>query len=880
MAKALLIAEKPSLMRDVQNVYQKRGFKDQIDFIAFHGHSMKLGEPGEQNEDWNKWDINLLPMIPEKFKYKVNDVNTFNAIKKKIKEGNYDYLINCCDPDREGCAIFHTFYQYLNCKLPVQRIWILDTTEDNIYVALNNMQDDLKTPMLVNMTKSSLLRAEFDWLVGMNFSRAVSLRSNASKGVAIGRVMTPTLKMIVDRELEIKNFIPKDSWVIKGLFDKKFDGIYFTEESKDGVKFDTEQEARNYANNICKDGVVESVEKKKETKYAPNLYSLGDIQKDANRSYGYTFQETLDIIQALYEKKLLSYPRTDCRFLSSKLAESFPKMLKAISSIGELSKVVNQILDNNDLIKKTMNNKKYVDDKKVTAHYAITPTGAPFQYDNLTESEKNIMLLVAKRLVAIFLPPIISQKTVVISKFGEDRFKTNGSILLDKGYSVIYGTSFNQNEIPPINKGDKLSLENIELIKKTTTPPNRYTDGSLGEAMMYAGKFTDDADEKAILKEVEGIGTPATRASIMEKLITTKTVVRKGKTFYPTDYGISLILNLKGKAVTSVEMTAKWEALLKKVEEGEIKDIQFKNSMNKYIREEVEVFKKSSFDLEGIESRKSGGNVIGKCPVCGEDVIEGKDYYFCKNYKKTCKLIVGKTTMGAKISKKDLVLLLAGKETSEKSFTFKDGKKGKGKLILDKEGLLRFAGKSGGANTVKVIEGVKCPKCGSIMKETNSFYLCEKYKDGCDFLIGKKIMGADITKEDFLNILDGKETEEKEFYFEKSKSKGKGKLKLKADKSLVIVFPEQKKVGKCPKCGKDIVDTGKYFKCVDYKKGCDFLISQDFCNAKISLTDLKTMLEGKETEEKTFTWKSNKTGQAKLTFDKDFKLTFVFADKK
>lgn len=783
MAKALLIAEKPSLMRDVKDVYEKRGFKDTIDFIAFRGHSMMIANPKDQNAEWEKWKIDLLPMIPNPFKYKVKNVSVFNSIKDKIQKGNYDYLINCCDADREGCAIFHTFYRFLKCKLPVKRIWALDTTPDNIYTELNNMRDDLKNPMLVNMTKSSLLRGEFDWLVGMNLSRAITLKSNANTGIAIGRVMTPTLKMIVDRELEIKNFKPKDTWIINGTFDNKYDGIYFDNDNKDGIKFDTEQDALNYSKNMSKNGIVESANKRKEIRYAPNLYSLGDIQIDANRSYGYTFQETLDIIQALYEKRLLSYPRTDCRYLSSKLSESFPKMLKAISSISELSNSINKILNDNSLIKKTMTNKKYVDDKKVTAHYAITPTGAPFEYNNLDKSEKNIMLLVAKRLVSIFLPPIIFQKTIIITKVGEDRFKTNGSIVLDKGFSIIYGTSFNQNEIPMINKGDKVLLTNTNLIQKTTIPPKRYTDGSLGEAMMYAGKFVDNVDDKAVLKEVEGIGTPATRAPIMEKLIKTKTAERKGKTFFPTEYGMSLILNLKGKAITSVKMTAQWETLLKKVEKGEIDDIQFKNNMNKYVEKETESFKQSSFKLSGIETKKNIGNIIGKCPVCGDNIIEGKNYYFCQNYKKTCNFIIGKTTMGAQISKKDISLLLSGSVTPLKSFVFKDKRNVKGQLKLDKDGKLKFASN----NNIKVLDGIKCPKCGASIKSTNSYYLCDKYKKGCDFIIPKNFCNAKITLNDLHILLKKENTEEKNFTWKSNKT-GKAKLKLDDNCRLLFVF--------------------------------------------------------------------------------------------
>lgn len=662
MAKALLIAEKPDLMRKVKSVYERLGHNDTIDFVAFHGHSMGLKLPKEYKEEWGLWRKENLPMIPDKFEYKPIDTQTFNSIKKKIKEGNYDYLINCCDPDREGQHIFHSFYTSIGCKLPVKRMWHLDLTDTELKNNLDNLKDDLKEPMLYNMTAASKLRAVADWLVGMNFTTAFSL--NIGQKANIGRVMTPTLKILTDRELDIRNFVPTNFWEVESNFGNQYKGVYFDHENENNTKFLDKNKAKNFIKELGKQGIVEKVEQKKETKYAPNLYSLASIQVDANKVYGFTVDETLRIVQSLYEKQLLSYPRTDCSYLSTGEAKKFPSMLSAIKDIPDVKLFVDSVIGDNTLIKKTMTNKKYVDDKKVTAHYAIIPTGQKFNYNNLPQNEQKIMLLVAKRLISIFLPPIVSNKTTIITDVNGKKFNTTGSVIVDKGFSVVFGKSFNDNQLPPVKKGDTIDLVDTKLIEKVTSPPQRYTDATLIPAMENAGRFIDDDDMKEVLKASNGIGTPATRSNIIDKLVKLNMIERKKKAFYVTEYGVSIIQSLGAHKVASPIMTADWEEKLRQVESNELKPMVFYNELMDYIRTE-------SINMLNMETKVVGSNQgesIGVCPVCGTAMKESKDYYMCSKYKNPCTFIVGKTYLGAKISKTEIKKILEGKSTKSLNF--------------------------------------------------------------------------------------------------------------------------------------------------------------------------------------------------------------------
>lgn len=782
MAKALLIAEKPALMRNVKAVYEKYGHKDEIHFKSFAGHTMGLIQPQEYNTDWEKWNLDTLPMIPEKFRYAPTKYKfkIYKEIKDEVLNGGYDYVINCCDAGREGQHIFFSFYDSIGCKLPVKRMWHHDYTDKELKRALDNLRDE-KEPALINMTKASKLRAYFDWLIGMNFTRTFSIIGG--KKANIGRVMTPTLKIIVDRELEIKNFIPKDFWEIEADFGK-YKGVYF---NKDGeTQFFDKTKAEAVIKSLLKEGTIVDVEEKKEMRFAPELHSLANLQNEANKVFGYTMSETLAITQSLYEKQLLSYPRTDSAHLTTAISKEFKKLLKPLLTINEIKDTVNDVMNDNSKLEAVGKNKKYVDGNKVSDHYAITPTGLTPDFSKLTQKETNIYTLVAKRFLSIFLPPMVTMKTTIITEDNKNKFKTVGSVLVDLGYMALYSSKFANNIIPKVTKGEKVEYKGSKLLAKKTSAPTRYTDETLNNSLEKAGKFVDDEELKEVLKGAKGIGTPATRGDIVEKLVSLKMIERKRKSFYALDYGISIIQNLRDSDIVSPELTAKWEQKLSEIETCKYDANDFYKEMIDYIKISTENMKNMNVQLQ------KSSNSIGVCPKCGRNFIEGKSYYLCTGYEKgkpnSCNFVVPKVLWGSKISVNEMKKILEGKETKEYPFKIeKNGQKKEwtAKLVFNKsKGKIDFAKKENSKGICK------CPSCNGEIKEGKSYYLCENYKKTCSVIIPKEYKDAKITKTDVKALLNGKETEEKEF---KWKNGNKGKAKLKYTSKLEFIFNNNRK---------------------------------------------------------------------------------------
>lgn len=772
--KALLIAEKPSLMKDILNVYRKFGHKDTIDFKSFAGHTMSLQEPKLYNPTWEKWDLNVLPMIPTEFKYLPTKerLTIYKEIKKTIEDGGYDYIINACDPGREGQHIFFSFYDSLNLKIPVKRIWHNDQTEGELQRALTNLRDE-NEPALRNMTIASKYRAYFDWLVGLNSTRAISVIAN--KKINVGRVMTPVLNILVERELELRNFVPKDFWEIEGDFGA-YKGIYFDDKNENETKFMHRAKAEAVIAKLGKQGTVINVTKKKDTKYAPSLHSLQELSNEANRVYGYTMAETLEIAQELYQDKILSYPRTDSQHITTAISKEFTKYLKSVACVPELEKLANEVMKDSAVLSKVSKDKKYVDDKKVTDHYAIIPTGVSVDLSKLTTKQRNLFTLVAKRFLAIFLPPMITNKSNIITESNGQLFNTTGSVLVDMGFMNLYNYKPKNNVLPDVNKGDIFDFKNVHLVTKKTTPPARYTDETLGKAMENAGKFIEDEELSSVLKDAKkGLGTPATRGAVLEKLVKLNMIERKKKAFYATDFGISIIDALKGKDITLPELTATWEQKLSHIEDGTYSPKLFYSEMIEYVKTMIEDYKKTKVAV----SQHSDKEVLGKCPKCSGNVVEGKNFYLCEHYKNTCDVVLGKEFSGAKISKTEVKKLLNGKTTKELEFTWKSGTKGKAKLILEHgKYKLVFDNPTADTKTSSSKSFGKCPTCGGNVVSSKDFYQCEHYKKSCLFGIKKEINKGKITEADIKLILEGKPSNEIEFVW-KSGNKGKAKLELK-----------------------------------------------------------------------------------------------------
>lgn len=868
--RALLIAEKPDAMKKFKAVYDKYGHEDTIVFKSLSGHVVKLKEPGAYKEEWGTWNLNQLPMIPDKFEYEVDRKKSqyFKEVRDEIMSGSYDYIINAMDGGREGENIYNSTISTIGCNIPEKRLWVNSLTEEEINRALNNLIDG-NEEWLVKMKRASQLRSYFDWGIGMNFSRAITLKANSQ--VNIGRVMTPVLKMIVDREFSISNFKPVDFWEVEAEFNG-YKGIYVNE-LEDGSlesRILSKSEAERIHEVSNGQGEVKHVIKEEVVKRAPRLYSLSDLQNDANDKFGYTLAETLEITQSLYEKQFLSYPRTDSSYVTESIASEFGVILESIKSVKSLSGIVDEVLNDKELIKKVSKNTKYVNDKKVSDHYAIIVTNVAPNLNDLSGKEKNIYTLVAKRLLSIFLNPMRVNKTMIISEVNNLKFKSTGKELIDLGYKKLYADSMNDVLLPEVSEGMSVECINSEIIQKKTSPPERLTDRSVNELMENSGKLVEDKELKEILKEAKGIGTPATRDQILEKLIKLNMVERKKKSFYATEYGIEVIDILKDYDVASVEMTAVWEQKLRMIENCTYDPDVFYEEMVDYIKKVTEEMKSKDISM------RHDSKTIGSCPKCGKDVVETKKYYLCSDYSndKKCDFVIGKEMWGAKISKSEAIKILSGKETKEYSFKMnKNGqvKEWKSSLIYDsKEGRISFPKRE----TVSVC---KCPKCGNDVVEGKGYYLCKEYKKSCDVIVPKTYLGAKINKSEVKTLLMSEPIKEREFKHESKGQVKKWKAKVKLDlKNMKFLFisEESKVAGKCPKCGNDVVEGKSYYLCREYKKTCDVIIPKEFRGANISIEDARIMLSGGTTGEKELTWKSGEKGKVKLRYVG--KIEFVF----
>lgn len=780
--KAILIAEKPSLMKEIQSVYNhnRSAIPYDIEFTTFAGHVMGLVQPAVYTPEWEKWDMKQLPMMPNEFIYRAvpSKTSMYEEVKRKVLHGGYDFGIVATDPGREGELIAWAFLDEIQTPIPFKRLWFRDLTEDVLKESLQNLRE--YDSVLNGIKDASYKRSQMDWLIGMNFSRAYGMLTN--KKAPLGRVMTPTLKIVVDRELELRNFVPKPFWELEGDFGS-YQGLYVDEEGN--AAFDDKAKAKAMIPKFGKKGTVLDVMVKKETKYAPELHSLANLQNECNRLFGYTMSETLAVAQSLYEKKLLSYPRTDSAHLTEAIAKTFPKMLKPLLELPELKEETANVLGDTSLLQSVAKNKKYVNDKKVSDHYAITPTGLVPAFIKLSKEEQNVYMTVAKRFLAIFLPPMITEKTSIVTDANSHTFKTNGSVLKSLGYMRLYPSKNNDTMLPVVKKGETYDLVDVKLLEKKTSPPPRYNDETLGKIMENVARLIEDDEMKEIMKQKNGIGTPATRGNIVDKLVDLQMIERKRKSFYATDYGISLIEGLGDLDITSPMLTATWEQKLTEMEQANYSPVLFDQEMREYIAKTVQ-------KLKGLKvSLASDKPSLGACPKCGSSVIDGKNFYLCEKYKDTCDFLVGHEQWGTKISKTELKKLLNGKPT--KKLKFKKGEKEwETELMLDAQTKkITFAGSNSApsaksANTATIIG--KCPDCGANVKETARYFMCEHYKNPCKFIMNKELKGAKITATDMKALLSGKVTKEKAFVWGSGKT---GHAKLKYTNRLEFIFDKK-----------------------------------------------------------------------------------------
>lgn len=760
------IAEKPSVAREIAQVLgantKRDGYFEGNGYAVTYtfGHLCTLLEPKDYKPYWKSWDLNNLPMLPEKFKTKVTEESgikkQFNTIKNLLDEA--EIVINCGDAGQEGELIQRWVINQANYKGKVQRLWISSLTTEAIKDGFNNLKPASDYD---NLYYAGFSRAICDWLLGLNATRLYTVKYGGFKQVlSVGRVQTPTLAMLVNRFREIENFKPKKYWELQTVYRKT---LFNYEEGRFFKKEDGEKLAEEVKKS---DLEITNITKKKGKEYAPKLFDLTGLQVYCNTKFGFTADETLKIVQKLYEMKVVTYPRVDTTFLPNDIYAKVPKILKNLTKYHTLIAPL--------LKKKIRKSTKVFNDKKVTDHHAIIPTGVE---SKLQFNQQRVYDIITRRFIAVFYDDCDISRTNVTAKAGDVPFKTSGKEILKKGWKVVFekendsDASKEKDILPNFVKGEK-GAHQPTFTEKETKPPRHFTEATLLRAMETAGKQVDDDEMRELMKE-NGIGRPSTRASIIETLFKRKYITRKKKLVLPTQTGIQLIDIIKNRLLKSAELTGQWEKKLKEIERGEHKASTFINGMKKLVDQLVYEVRteQNTQRISAIENKKDlvakknglkSKNSIAKmtCPKCNKGtIIKGKKAYGCSNYKNDCNLILPFQFMGKKISENQYIRLLnKGETVTLKGFLTKTGKV-HGKVIFDSDFNLMLQPIS---SDKEKKEEITCPQCkkGTIIKGKTAFG-CSAYKKGCDFVVTfdevrKIAAGKAITKELIKNILQSK----------------------------------------------------------------------------------------------------------------------------
>lgn len=625
--KALVIAEKPSVARDIARVLhcEKKldGGMEGRDYIVTWalGHLVTLADPEAYDKKYVKWEMETLPMMPDKMKLVVipQTGKQFRAVKALLFRKDVGSVVIATDAGREGELVARWILEITGCQKPIKRLWISSVTDKAIREGFEHLRDGREYD---NLYRAAAARAEADWLVGINATRALTCKYNAQ--LSCGRVQTPTLAMIARREQEIKEFVPKEYFGltlkaagIRWSWQDKKSGSYRTFDKERAEKLKKELEGKALT--------VTSVEKVSKKQNAPGLYDLTELQRDASRRFGYSAKETLNIMQRLYENhKVLTYPRTDSRYIGKDVAETLKERLKACA-VGPYRKLAGTLA-----MKPIHTNASFVDDKKVSDHHAIIPTEQFVDLSHMTNEERKIYDLVVRRFLAVLMPPFTYDETTMKAEAGEGIFTARGKIVQSQGWKEAYETEVfsgededetaeelpKEQKLPELKKGEKLKIEKTELIAGKTKPPARFNEATLLSAMENPVKYMESRDKTYIrtLGETGGLGTVATRADIIDKLFKSFLMEKKGKDIYITSKARQL-LGLVPEDLKKPELTASWELKLGKIARGELKQEAFLSSIRGYTEELIAEIKTAdgTFRHENITGKK--------CPRCGKFLL-------------------------------------------------------------------------------------------------------------------------------------------------------------------------------------------------------------------------------------------------------------------
>ncbi len=754
----VVLAEKPSVARDIAKHLnansQGKGFykNDEWTVTWAFGHMVELQEPEDYKPEWKPWRLSSLPIIPENFQLRSRSDGSAHEqlmIIKGLFEAA-DEIICATDAGREGELIFRYILTWAECESkPCQRLWISSLTTSAIAKGFKNLAPSSDYEGLYHAAKC---RSEADWVVGLNATRFFTVEyGRRNLLLSLGRVQTPILAMIVNRDLEVEYFKPKDFWEVHTVCrEATF--------KHTGGKFEDQAKAAAIVEKVTgQELVVQSVTKKNEKANPPQLYDLTSLQQDMNKRYGFTADQTLKLAQSLYESKHLTYPRTDSRYISTDIQPTIPPLLEALRRLKP------DAIDQLDLDALKFN-KRIVDDKKVSDHHAILPTEV--LGDGLTGDERKLYGAVLVRLIAVFFPPCVKAVTVVDAVAAEEPFRARGKVLVDPGWQALYPRSKDAKpepktgskakgakkeeavqELPDFQEGESNPHE-PSLPQFKTSAPKRFNEATLLSLMETAGKIVTDEALKEALKD-KGVGTPATRASIIEVLIQRNYVERQKKNLVSTESGRGLISLIQNERLKSPELTGDWEFRLKQVERGEYDPAQFMAEVGDYTRE----------ILKGTSAKTVNVANLGPCPICHEPVIRGKTAYGCSAWKQGCKFVLPMVQWGLSIGPELAREIFAHKRSLTPHPIEVDGRKLFAKLSLDKKGNLGYAE----ADVAKKETGQEslgvCPTCDGDIVVGAKAYGCSNWRNGCKFVIWKTMAQREISQEEAQQLLSSGTTE-------------------------------------------------------------------------------------------------------------------------
>jgi DNA topoisomerase-3 len=643
MSKTLVIAEKPSVGQDLARVLKgpfKKGegvLEGPEHVVTWAvGHLVQLAEPDEYDPKFKRWRMEDLPIVPERFKLVVRDERSrkqMSVVTKQIGRDDVAEIVNACDAGREGELIFAYLYEKAKGKKPVQRLWLNSMTSAAMKEALSSLRPAEEFARLEQAARS---RSEADWIVGMNATRAatIRLRSSFDGAVSLGRVQTPTLAIIARREEEIKAFEPEPYWLVDATFEADGKRVYegrFHEGAKPRIATAEEAEAI-VADCVGKQGTITKLEKKEQREKAPMLYDLTTLQREANNRYGFSAKRTLAAAQRCYEEhKALTYPRTNSRYLPSDMVAEIKPTAELVGHHRDYTKGAEYVI-----VLDLLPLARVVNDEKVTDHHAIIPTRSEHDLEKMGADDRRIYDMVARRFLAVFHPEAVFENTRVETTVGEQGhiFRTRGKLLIVPGWRGVYDEVAADTrpkgeedegvdqQLPKLEDGETVDTKEIAAERKETKPPRRYSDASLLGAMETAGKLVDDEELREAMKE-SGIGTPATRAAIIERLITVGYVERDARALVATEKGLNVIRLLDAHMLTSPELTGNWEHRLGKIERGEDSREKFMSDIAGFAEQTVHKLDETLKDVRIPRAK------LGPCPVCGHEINENRKGYSC-----------------------------------------------------------------------------------------------------------------------------------------------------------------------------------------------------------------------------------------------------------